>query len=211
MLGSDEYKKYYTNYKAGTYTTATSWIAIGNSSKYFKGTFDGQGKTIKNLYINATIANQGLFGYSNGGNFKNITLEGTNITSTNQCVGAVLGDGIVTTISNCKNEGTLSTTKYNIGGIVGRLNNSSTIINCENRGTVTGTGYTSTTYYFGCVGGIVGNTTYIGATNIENCKNYSTVYGKYRYIGGICGKATSNNGRINNCINVLIYFLCRIR
>lgn len=89
---SAEYAKYYTNYTNNVYTTASSWTTIGGTtSKYFKGTFDGKGKKISNLYINGTVVYQGLFGYSNGGTFKNINLEGTNITSNKANIGSVLG------------------------------------------------------------------------------------------------------------------------
>ena len=40
---------------------------IGNSSNYFSGTFDGNTKKIKNLYINRSAENNiGLFGYNTG-------------------------------------------------------------------------------------------------------------------------------------------------
>ena len=52
-----------------------SWTPIG---KYY-GTFDGNGKTIRNLYINATSPTAGFFGYLGGGSIKNITFD--NISS----------------------------------------------------------------------------------------------------------------------------------
>ena len=199
---SEEYKKYYTNYNSGIYTVDSSWIAIGAStSKYFKGTFDGQGKTIKNLYINATTAYQGLFGYSNGGTFKNMNFENTNIISTKGNVGTVIGYGNNVTITNCNNNGTLETTAYNIGGIAGAVYNLSIIRNCTNRGTVTGTGYYSTTYYYGDVGGVFGVVSSAGEINIENCTNYSEVNGKYNYVAGISGRYFSKDGKISNCLN----------
>ncbi len=199
---SEEYKKYYTNYNAGIYTVDSSWTAIGAStSKYFKGTFDGQGKTIKNLYINATTAYQGLFGYSNGGTFINMNFENTNIISTKGNVGTVIGYGNNVTITNCNNNGTLETTAYNIGGIAGAVYNSSIIRNCTNRGTVTGTGYYSTTYYYGDVGGVFGVVSSAGEINIENCTNYSEVKGKYSFVAGISGRYFSKDGKISNCLN----------
>ena len=35
------------------YTEELSWVPIGNSTYQYLGTFDGKGKTISNLYINA--------------------------------------------------------------------------------------------------------------------------------------------------------------
>ena len=68
-----------------------NFIAIGKSSKQFKGTFDGNGKTIKNLKINSTEDNQGLFGVvGEGGTVKNVLLENANVTGKDN-VGAVVG------------------------------------------------------------------------------------------------------------------------
>lgn len=47
-----------------------SWTPIGNFDNKYQGTFDGNGKTISNLYINATSAFAGFFGYLAGGNIK---------------------------------------------------------------------------------------------------------------------------------------------
>lgn len=59
------------------------WIPIGNTSgRSFNGSFDGQGYTIKGLYIGAFLTDQeyyGLFGVAYGGSgryLKNITLRG---------------------------------------------------------------------------------------------------------------------------------------
>ena len=38
-----------------------SWTPIGNSDNIYQGTFDGNGKIISNLYINATSVNTGTF------------------------------------------------------------------------------------------------------------------------------------------------------
>ena len=40
-----------------------SWVPIGNDNKQYKGTFDGNNKTISNLYINANQNSMGLFGF----------------------------------------------------------------------------------------------------------------------------------------------------
>lgn len=52
----------------------TSWTPIGNSSKQYIGTFDGQGHTVSGLYFDDTNAyNVGLLGYvGNGGSVFNV-------------------------------------------------------------------------------------------------------------------------------------------
>ena len=75
------------------------WVAIGqvgatiNSmfTKPFKGTFDGQGKTISNLtQFIAQNEEGGLFGHVSGGTIKNVTLENVDITI-GKSVGGVAG------------------------------------------------------------------------------------------------------------------------
>lgn len=56
-------------------TTGTSWEPIGYYNNVaFKGSFDGNGKTITGLYINRSEDHQGLFGYINGGTVENVAL-----------------------------------------------------------------------------------------------------------------------------------------
>ncbi|MCH5143272.1 MAG: hypothetical protein J1G07_06160, partial [Clostridiales bacterium] len=56
---------------------SVSWTRIGNDSKPFKGTFDGDDHTISGLYIDSTEGWQGLFGYVENGTIKNLTVKGT--------------------------------------------------------------------------------------------------------------------------------------
>ena len=53
-------------------TDELSWTPIGNK---YQGTFDGNGKIIRNLYINATSNFAGFFGYADAGCIKNITFD----------------------------------------------------------------------------------------------------------------------------------------
>lgn len=67
------------------------WTPIGNIDAIFQGTFDGQGHTISNLYINMpTKSNVGFFGYTTQGEIKNLTIENANVTGYLE-VGAVAG------------------------------------------------------------------------------------------------------------------------
>lgn len=80
-----------------------SWVPIGNSNKPYQGTFDGNGKTITNLYINASQVNMGLFGYTYGGTIKNLTFEYANVTNTNNYAGVLVGEAFWgSTLQNIK-------------------------------------------------------------------------------------------------------------
>ncbi len=86
------------------------WTPIGNRSNPFSGSFDGQGYTISNLYINKEIGNiaasnrQGLFGTivpSGATYFQNLTLHNANVQG-GYHVGAVIAtsDGSDQTYTN---------------------------------------------------------------------------------------------------------------
>lgn len=191
---SAEYNDYYTN--------TTTWVRIGNSTtKYFSGIFNGDGNTITNLYINAAVVNQGLFGYSKGGKFTNINLKDVNITCTKYQVGSLLGYGMNVNISNCKTSGNINTTgqisNYNrTGGIVGLIGTTGgTITNCINEATIEGSYHRK--------GGIVGQ---IHKGSITNCVNKGNIISKGAHVGGIAG-STGQQSNVNytvittNCKN----------
>ena len=171
---------------ATTNTEELSWVPIGNGRMYC-GTFDGNGKTIRNLYINSTIMYKGFFGYANSGSIKNITFDNAKVKNTHYN-----GTGILTgafekctienikTLANCSVEGT-----YNTGGIAGT--GTGNISNCENRAMVNGTKN---------VGGIVGNSS---DNTISSCANYGAVTGTESGVGGMVGFFIS--GTIQNCAN----------
>ena len=170
---------------AATNTEELSWDPIGNGRMYC-GTFDGNGKTIRNLYINSTIMYKGFFGYANSGSIKNITFDNAKVKNTHYN-----GTGILTgafekctienikTLANCSVEGT-----YNTGGIAGI--GTGNISNCENRAMVNGTNN---------VGGIVG----YGEGSLQNSANYGDISGVAQ-VGNLIGFAAAVN--LNNVLGV---------
>ena len=171
---------------AATNTEELSWDPIGNGKMYC-GTFDGNGKTIRNLYINTTFIFRGFFGYANGGSIKNITFDNAKVKNTNKFGTGILTGGFekctienIKILANCSVEGT-----ENTGGIAGA--GAGNISNCENRAMVNGTNQ---------VGGIVGN--YCNNT-ISSCANYGAVTGTEYAVGGIVGYFGS--GTMQNSAN----------
>ena len=167
-----------------------AWTPIGtNFSKAFTGTFDGQGHSIKGLYINSNFANQGLFGYiGSGGTVENLTVSGTVSVIGNSYVGGVVGWNNGGTIENCHNTVAVSGsgTDIRIGGVVG-WNDKGTVKNCSNTGKVSGEG---------SVGGVVGENSGIGT--VANCYNTGEVSGDDNPAGGVVGE---NGGTVENCSN----------
>ena len=158
-----------------------SWVPIGNNSKRWHGEFNGNNKTISNLYINASEAYSGFFGYAHNRNegqrgiIKDIIFEKVNITSTADYSGVLAGYAWNTDISGITvNSGSIKGYE-DVGGIVGKTDNTN-ISNCVNRISIVGSDY--------YIGGIVG---YAGSSSsITNCANYGNVNGN-RMVGGIVG------------------------
>ena len=170
--------------------TEVSWTPIGNSDNMYQGTFDGNGKTISNLYINATSGDAGFFGYAGNGSIKNITFDNAKVNSTGNNTGILAGyDGYciienIKTLEKCSVEGI-----ENVGGIAGSTIGN--IINCENHAMVMGAS---------CVGGIVGY--YDGSyRSITSCANYGFVTGSAANVGGMVGYFIASPGTIQNCAN----------
>ena len=170
---------------AATNTEELSWDPIGNGRMYC-GTFDGNGKTIRNLYINTTYIFRGFFGYANGGSIKNITFDNAKVKNTNKFGTGILTGGFekctienIKILANCSVEGT-----ENTGGIAGA--GAGYISNCENRAMVNGTNN---------VGGIVG----YGEGSLQNSANYGDISGVAQ-VGNLIGFAAAVN--LNNVLGV---------
>ena len=164
-----------------------SWEPIGNDS--YQGTFDGNNKTITNLYINANQNGMGFFGYTLHSRIKNLTFGYANVTNTKYNTGILVGSaGNGSTLQNimisttCNVNGGIYT-----GGIAGDLDGNA--YNCVNYATVQGQED---------VGGLFGN--YNGTGNsITACANYGDITASSNDVGGLVGYFSS--GTIQDCAN----------
>ena len=170
-----------------------SWVPIGNRNiiKY-RGTFDGNGKTITNLYINASQTSQnnmGLFGYTYQSTIKNLTFENANVTNTQSNTGILVGKaGYGSTLQNIKISKTCQIKGGNYtGGIAGELDGNA--YNCVNYATVQGTQY---------IGGLWGMYSRKG-NSITACANYGNVTASSVMAGGLVGYF--RGGTIQDCAN----------
>lgn len=141
-----------------------NWMPIGSPSSFndgsgtgFKGTFDGNRHTVKNVRVSSFSTNNGIqyagfFGATNGATIKNLTLENVTIIGAysgdaahDLMVGSLVGLAVNTNISGCNVVGasvvdTFSGTRsdtnnYAIGGMIGDLyadgSNEVSIQNCS--------------------------------------------------------------------------------
>ena len=154
-----------------------SWTPIGNYSKQYQGTFDGNGKTIRNLFISSTSNEIGFFGYAADCRIKNITFDNAKVKGNdNSSTGILVGYAGSCVIENIKTTGNCSVEgQYETGGIAGRANGN--ISNCENHAIVNG---------LHSVGGIVG-ICFDSENSITSCANYGAITGTDQFVGGIIG------------------------
>ncbi len=182
------------------------WTPIGasaDSNSKFRGTFDGQGHTIFNLYVKqgAGYHAAGFFGATNGV-IKNFTIENAyveNLSSGNAQGATVNGTAVVAgstaygaTIENVHVvTATVKGNRY-VAGIVGYMDG--IVTNCSVKDiTLIATPDNLTGSYDNGdkVGGIVGYTN-SNATEISGCKLLGTVdITAYRDIGGLVGSVQS--------------------
>lgn len=192
------------------------WEPIGLDNKdTFKGSFNGNNKSINNLFIGDINSEQitynyiGLFGFVSG-DISNLIIDNSKIyareSSKDFYAGFISGYISSGSICNCsvKDNSYLyyitclgNFTDY-VGGITGSAY-SSNIFSCKNESNLYG--FFNSEYHVSDVyiGGIVGLCTF---TNIKHCENTSRIFDfqNSRYIGGIAGKVYCN-GEIHDCHN----------
>lgn len=197
-----------------------AFTPIGSDARRFAGSFDGAYHTIDNLLVSQTTDYAGLFGcLDTGAAVRRLTVRGS--ISGRGYVGGIAGQADSATIEACANYATVTGTRQNVGGIVGRLNGKSaarsTVLRCANFGTISngtnnfsagivGTAYYTTLsecYNVGSatgnrVGGILGQTD--SNTTVTSCYNAGAITlaaaGNYNYAGSLIGY---NGGSVSNC------------
>lgn len=188
--------------QTGDITLTEDHIAIGyNNKNYntypyaFKGTYDGDNHSVKNITISKQGSDdlidgyQGFFGYLMGATIQNVRVENCNI-SAYVYIGGIAGSaGSNTTISNCYVSGVISGVAT-MGGIVGASSSASLITNNTNAASVNAES--------GDMGGIVGR---LQGSDVKYNVNTGTVSGG-RYVGGIIGYNFDSKGDINYNFNI---------
>ena len=152
--------------------TSSTFSPIGRVGRYYKGKFDGQGHRISNLIIDNNNNYNGLFGVvGRGAVIKNLVLDKSCSIRGNAYIGLVggsNGDGTIR-LECLGNEGTVTASAQNAGGIIGCNMNSTATFHidcCYVTGQVSGGNESAT------LSGWVGS----GAV-ISNCYSLASVDG----------------------------------
>ena len=181
------------------------WIPVGTGAGTpFNGDFNGNGKVIRNLYVNDPDRSYvGLFGIGgNGGTVRNLALDAVEIIGNNY-VGGVTGAVENGTVTGSRVAGTVGGEQA-VGGVTGLANGS--VTNCYATCAVSGN------QCIGGVAGIVGDMNIIlgpggnGASNgsVENCYATGAVTGN-QSVGGLAGlvsySSVTNCAALNSSVN----------
>ena len=194
--------------------TSDAWTSIGTNDVPYKGTFDGQGHTIKNITYTAKGQYNGLFGkLSTGATVKNFTAEGTMTVSTAVTGRAVAliaaagdGDVLIQNI-NSKMEYLNQLAGAQVGGVLGgALNgNATTVDRCTYSGTLDGNDAGGSGNYGGLVG--YANNNDACYLTISNCLfdgklvNSAATPGNCTF-GGMIGYSNGAHVTIQNVLSI---------
>ena len=176
--------------------SANKWSSL----RGFNGTFDGQGHSIKGVFIDESKRNEvGFFSsLTSQSTVKNLTIEG--IINGRDYVGGIVGKDASAKIENCTFNGEINAGyEYGyVGGIAGF--GSGTIKDCKTYGSLNvRLDYVSDSLLNGASGGIIGYM--MGSTTvISGCENNMAITSNGLSLGGIAGQSMIMS-RLENCVN----------
>ncbi|NQX80404.1 MAG: hypothetical protein HRT66_00195 [Flavobacteriaceae bacterium] len=160
------------------FTVGEGFKPLGDSyNNSFRGSFDGNNKTISNLMINTPDTdNVGLFGFSVGSSIENLGLIDCNIEAENNVAGLIGLIGGKVTIRNSYVTGNI-TANDNVGGFVGASDDGLDIYDSYSVVDITGNEY---------LGGLAGDNY---KTNITSSYSKGSITGN-SYLGGLMGDSS---------------------
>ena len=179
---------------------SNQWVPIGtdNAENRYNGTFDGQGHSIKGLYISdstSTASNKGLFASCGAQSvLRNFSVDGIvylpeGVMNIAGIVGKTYG-----TIENCTNYANVVGRSY-VAGVVGHVENGGDISKCANYGDI---------HAYITAGGIIG-VAYSEDENkviISDCYNLGNITATDHAAGGIAGGFGPDSlVELSNCFN----------
>ena len=187
-----------------------TWTPIGTSANPFKGTFDGNGKVIKNLSVLMAGKNDvGLFGFTTDGEIKNVTVENAKIAGRLN-VAVVAGTPYTTKYTDITVKGHVEVDGMAYVGAVGGKNAyanwNNITVNVDAESYVNADSRENGKAYRTYVGGVVGFNGEGGHT-FSNITSNINVYGSTCDVGGAFGIAHYGNKFENITVtgNVIVY------
>ena len=210
-------------WRNGTATPSNPWVSIGNAGKEFNGTFDGQGHTIRGIYVKSDVQWTGLFGRASYDSvIKNFKLTDSYFCNTNKelCMTGSIAGEIRGRMENVYSNAVVEGYGPQIAGMVARINDYDdykretkaeiadkvVVKNCWFDGEVRLIG-SQNTYAGGVLGCLVQGdlemTDCLNSGKVISEKN-DTTNGITLHVGGVLGSQSHAESRLvmSNCLNV---------
>ena len=170
------------------------WTPIGTGAG-FKGTFDGNGKTISNLKITGNKSTVGLFANTYDGEIKNLTVENASVSG-DLNVGVVAGNPYTSKYTNITVKGHVEVNGFSyVGGVGGKnayANWTDITVDVDESSYVKANSVENGTEYRTYVGGVVGFNGE-GSHTFKNITSNIDVIGSTCDVGGAFGMAHYGN------------------
>lgn len=168
-------------------------IPLGTEDSEYKGIFDGNGHIIRNITINSSDDNAGLFGVVEG-SIKNLGITNFNISTNGANAGAIVGKLKNGAIYNCYvTASSVKSDKGCVGSIIGYIDsnddNATEIYTCYAKDTE----ISSDGDY---IGGLIGNASNIRVSACYAISNI-TSGNNSKYVGNILGNSDDNDSLSN--------------
>ena len=158
----------------------TGWTPIGLGSAGFAAVFDGNGRAIGNLFIDAGDSDVGLFSkVAGGGAVRNVRLEDVSVTSSGGRVGGLAGSN-AGAVGGVRVSGSV-TGRNAVGGLVGKTTRTGVVTGSHSTVAVSGT------HAIGEGGRDVGGLVGYNQGNIRASSAVGSASGKAENTGGLVG------------------------
>lgn len=193
--GGKDFSGEYIKLNANIDLNGKPWTPIGKD-KSFKGHFNGNGKVIINMTVNASAGDDcaGFFGVASGATISNLILRNGKVSGKIKYWAALLvAYGADITVESCKVDGTVKSDVKNVysGGLIGAIIGKNKISNCE----------VNVDCYGKYSGGIIGEGEFNndGNITIEGCTVRGVVSSGDGTVGGIAGLLMYGVPVISDC------------
>ena len=198
--GGTDYSGKYFKLTADIDCGTDNWVPIGKSKMGavdityydFKGTFDGNGKTVTYHVANSSDNYIGLFAFfMNGATVKNLSVAGS-ISGSGEDYGGIVGRNYVGTIQNCSSSVSITGSDDCYGGIAGT--NNGTIDHCVASGALIWNFTGRTSAYAAGITAVNGGT-------VNNCVSLCDISAENVSSSGYAGRviAWQQSGTVADC------------
>ncbi len=197
-----------------------SWVPIGDGTTKFTGTFEGNGHTIANLWVNGSFKHAGLFGFTDGTvEIRNVGVISGSVHSSSSSSGVFSGGlvgssggSLMIVNSYFSGLGGVSSSFFSSGGLVGESGGSLMIVNSYFSGSGgVSSSSPSTSFSGGLVGDVFVNSnssltimnSYFSGSGGVSSSTFSISIVPTSFSGGLVGGYSSTTNNTNLSLTIM--------